>query len=122
MKYESELDLDDLIDDFREDYPLPHEKELELRQIAKEVDKKLVEYANSKTSLNPSDEFEAVVFYLNKKFYVDADFGDLPVLLDSPSIGDAANELGYFKEGKNWAKKLIDHVDWCYYWSVRRAE
>lgn len=122
MKYVSELDTDDAVNDFREDFPLTTEMEIELRRIAKSVDNSLVEYANSHISDNPKLDFTATVFWIGKKFYADADFADFPVLLDCPTLGDAGRELGFVNQGPNWEEKLIDSVDWCYFWTVRRAK
>lgn len=122
MKYVSELEIDDLVDDFREDFPLSTEMEIELRRIAKSVDKSLVEYANSHISGNPKLDFTATVFWIGKKFYADADFGDYPVLLDCPRLSDAGIDIGLVEFSPKWEEKLIERVNWCYFWTVRRAK
>lgn len=122
MKYVSELDTDDAVNDFREDFPLTADMEIELRLIANTVDKKLVEYANNHLSDDPSRDFTAVVFWLEKKFYADADFGDYPVLLDCPRLSDAGIDLGLVEFSPKWEEKLIERVNWCYFWTVRKVK
>lgn len=121
-KYESDLDIEDLVADFREDYQLTNEMESELRRVAEAVDEALVGYANSDISDKPSRDFTATVFWIGNKFYADADFSDLPVLLQVPSINDAVVELGFLKYGSKCDEKLIDSVNWCYSWTVKRVK
>lgn len=120
MKYISDLDLDELVNDFKEDYELTTDMEIDLRLVAKAVNRTLVEYANSNISDDPKHDFEVAVLYLNGKFYADADFGDLPVLLPCRSVYDAASELGILDEKGKWQEEIYDKVDWVYYWLVRR--